>query len=161
MKLKDSKWMLQFIKFGLVGVSNTLISYGIDMFGYYVVFKNSTFSIIIDILETVGIKATSQSIKVVIITAIAFFISVLNSYFWNNRFVFISNEKKSFGQHLIVFLRMTVSYALTGLILSPILKILLCKTGMSYWLAGIITIAIMVPLNFIINKVWAFRNKEK
>lgn len=162
MTLKNSKWIGQFIKFGLVGVSNTLISYGLDMLGYYVVFKHSTFSGIVEILEKIGIKATSGSVKVVIVTAIAFFVSVLNSYFWNNRYVFTSEEKKTAGQHLIAFLRMTVSYALTGLILTPIVKLLLVNTtGMAYWLASIITLAIMVPLNFVMNKFWAFRNRKK
>ena len=33
--------VIQFIKFGLVGVSNTAISYGIDQLFYYVVFRDS------------------------------------------------------------------------------------------------------------------------
>ena len=32
--------LIQFIKFGLVGVSNTAISYGVEMLCYYVLFKN-------------------------------------------------------------------------------------------------------------------------
>ncbi len=159
MNEKFKKLITQFIKFGLVGVSNTLISYGIDMLGYYVVFKNSTFSGIISVLGTIGIKATSESVKVVIVTAIAFFISVLNSYFWNNRYVFTSEEKKSFGQHFRAFLKMTLSYALTGLILTPIVKLLLCNTGMAYWLASICVLIITVPINFLMNKLWAFRKK--
>lgn len=161
MKLIKGNWIQQFIKFGLVGISNTLISYGIDMLGYYVVFKNTSFSIVSGALGGIGIKASTESIKVVVVTSIAFFISILNSYFWNNQFVFISKEKKSIKQHLIVFLRMAASYALTGLLLTPVVKILLSMTGLAYWLISIITLAIMVPLNFIMNKFWAFKNKEK
>lgn len=39
-KLEEGKTapLLQFVKFGLVGVSNTAISYGIEMLCYYVLF---------------------------------------------------------------------------------------------------------------------------
>ena len=94
MKLKDNKWIGQFIKFGLVGVSNTLISYGIDMLGYYVVFKNTAFSGIIDSLNTIGIKATSDSVKVVIVTAIAFFCQRIKLLFLEQPLCFYKRGKE-------------------------------------------------------------------
>ena len=45
-KLEKSRLapLVQFIKFGLVGVSNTLISYAVEMLGYYVLFSRGMFA---------------------------------------------------------------------------------------------------------------------
>ena len=160
MKEKLIRLFQQFIKFGLVGVSNTAISYGIDMLGYYVVFRDTSFSGILNLLKNIGISATNDSIKVIIVTAIAFIVSVINSYFWNNRFVFKSQGKKTFKRHAFDFLKMAASYALTGLILTPFVKILLNQTEMQYWLVSILTMVLMVPLNFLLNKLWAFKDRK-
>ena len=61
---------IQFIKFGLVGVSNTVISYGIEMLCYYVLFSR---------------VAWSEGLRIGITSALAFAVSVTNSYYWNNR----------------------------------------------------------------------------
>ena len=31
--------------------------------------------------------------------------------------------------------------------------------GLPYWLASLLTLVVTVPLNFILNKLWAFRKK--
>ena len=94
--------LIQFIKFGLVGVSNTAISYGVEMLCYYVLFKNSKFIGILSFLSRLGISTDGNNVKIVITTIIAFVISVTNSYFWNNRYVFGSG-KKSFSEHFKTF----------------------------------------------------------
>ena len=72
--------LLQFIKFGLVGVSNTVISYLVEMLGYYVLFKNAGWL---------------EPAKVFVVTALAFVISVTNSYYWNEKYVFADETKKT------------------------------------------------------------------
>lgn len=152
--------LVQFVKFGLVGVSNTAISYGIDMLGYYVLFKNSTFAGVVSLLQKLGIAASGEQVKVVVVTAIAFIVSVANSYFWNNRYVFTSKSKRTARQHVGAFLRMTACYALTGLILSPALKLMLSGKGLPYWMASLLSMIIVIPLNFLLNKFWAFGSKK-
>ncbi len=166
---KDSKkglkeTLVQFIKFGLVGVSNTAISYGIDQLFYYVVFRNSTMD---------------EKLKITLVSALAFFVSVTNSYFWNNRFVFKSENKKSIGQHLYAYFKTVICYALTGLVLSPAIKVALSDVAMPmrvvsrlpsflfadgnrlpYWVLSIVPLIISIPLNFVMNKFWAFRKKN-
>ncbi|MBR3017216.1 MAG: GtrA family protein [Clostridia bacterium] len=160
-KLENGRFapLVQFIKFGLVGVSNTAISYGIDMLGYYVLFKNSEFPGLVTILNKLGIPTNGNQVKVVIVTAIAFIVSVANSYFWNNRYVFAAEEKRTVKQHAIAFLRMMTCYAMTGLILSPFLKIILNNTGIPYWLASLGSMMVVIPLNYFLNKYWAFGKK--
>lgn len=141
----SSLWgaLIQFIKFGLVGVSNTAISYGIDMLCYYV------------LLVHVNMP---QNAKVVVTSILAFAISVTNSYIWNNRFVFRSENKKTVREHVKSYCRTVVCYGVTGLILSPILKMLLVNWQFQYWLASLASLIVTIPLNFVLNKFWAFRN---
>ena len=157
--------VVQFIKFGLVGVSNTAISYGIDQLFYYVVFRNA---------------AMDEKLKITIVSALAFFVSVTNSYFWNNRFVFKSEARKSVGQHLAAYCKTVLCYAFTGLLLAPAIKIWLSGgtvpaalvsrlpsflfaegSKLPYWMLSIVPLVVSIPLNFVLNKFWAFRSRGK
>ena len=150
--------LIQFIKFGLVGVSNTAISYGIEMLCYYVLFKNTKFIGILNLLALLGISTDGNNVKIVITTIIAFVVSVSNSYFWNNRYVFGSG-KKSFSEHFKTYFKTFACYGITGLILSPIIKILLTKISVPFFIASLGALVITIPLNFVLNKFWAFKSK--
>lgn len=150
--------LIQFIKFGLVGVSNTAISYGIEMLCYYVLFKDTKFIGILNLLALLGISTDGNNVKIVITTIIAFVVSVSNSYFWNNRYVFGSG-KKSFSEHFKTYFKTFACYGITGLILSPIIKILLTKISVPFFIASLGALVITIPLNFVMNKFWAFKSK--
>lgn len=150
--------LIQFIKFGLVGVSNTAISYGIEMLCYYVLFKNTKFIGILNLLALLGISTDGNNVKIVITTIIAFVVSVSNSYFWNNRYVFGSG-KKSFSEHFKTYFKTFACYGITGLVLSPIIKILLTKISVPFFIASLGALVITIPLNFVMNKFWAFKSK--
>ena len=150
--------LIQFIKVGLVGVSNTAISYGIEMLCYYVLFKNTKFIGILNLLALLGISTDGNNVKIVITTIIAFVVSVSNSYFWNNRYVFGSG-KKSFSEHFKTYFKTFACYGITGLILSPIIKILLTKISVPFFIASLGALVITIPLNFVMNKFWAFKSK--
>lgn len=137
--------LVQFIKFGIVGLSNTAISYGIDMFCYYVLFVRAPWS---------------ENTKILVTAALAFTISVTNSYYWNNRYVFGSGTRKTARQHLAVYLRTVMCYGLTGLLLGPVIKLWLSDRGMAYWLSSIVCLVVTIPLNFVMNKFWAFRGNR-
>lgn len=159
LKGKKATAFIQFIKFGIVGVSNTLISYGVEMLCFYILFSNAKFTSIVSLLKNIGIQATGEAVKVVITSAIAFIISVTNSYLLNNRFVF-KNGSKTIGRHIISYLKTVLCYGITGLILAPIIKILLKNAGIAYYIAAFSSLIITVPINFILNKFWAFAKKE-
>lgn len=152
--------LLQFVKFGLVGVSNTLISYGTEMLCYYLLFVNAKFSGLVSLLGRIGINSSSDTVKIVITTAIAFVISVTNSYYWNNRFVFRTGEK-GFCDHVKTYIKTLLCYGITGLVLSPIIKVILRNMGIPYYIASLASLIITIPLNFIMNKFWAFSSKCK
>ena len=153
------KLLLQFIKFGLVGVSNTAISYAIEMLCYYVLFSKSSFEGLRKLLMAVGITLTAASARIVITSILSFVVSVSNSYYWNSRHVFADGQRRTVGRHVVTYFKTMACYALTGLLLSPWLKSLLVNNGVSFWVAALLVLIVTIPLNFVMNKLWAYRSK--
>lgn len=138
MKNKFFDVLKQFIKFGIVGVSNTVISMGI-IYGIIFLFHKVNSQI-------------NESLLVFFASLIGFLVSVLNSYYWNNKYVF----KKTNSGHLWPVLKAYICYGLTWLlsiILSFLLTNIMC---MSVILVPILSMVITIPLNFFMNKFWAF-----
>lgn len=136
--------MIQFIKFGIVGFSNTVISYVLYTGGLLLFRKLRIFG----------------SIDYLAAQLIAFVISVLWSFYWNNRYVFKVEEgkKRSLWKSL---LKTYISYSFTGLFLSSLLLVLWVQIlHISEFAAPVINLVITVPLNFMINRQWAFRQQE-
>ena len=158
--------VIQFIKFGLVGLSNTAVNYIV-----YLIF-------------------VSLGVQYLIANTIGFIVSVLNAWFWGSRFVFKEDETKQKRIWWQVLLKTYASYLL-GFFLNQILlwvwidvtdigqyfmfvgDIINACTGiigigpkqftsgdLSKILGPIINIFITVPINFVINKFWAYRQKN-
>lgn len=133
--------LLQFIKFGIVGVSNTLV--------HYLVYAASLLA-----FQRMGVFASTDYL---IAQIIAFALSVLWSFYWNNKKVFqvAEGEKRSILGALV---KTYVSYSFTGLFLNSVLLILWVRVlHISEFVAPIINVIIGLPINFIINKFWAFK----
>lgn len=128
--------LIQFIKFGIVGLSNTLISY---------------------IVYLVGVRF---GMHYLLASVLGFVISVLNSFYWNNKYVFQKGDEER--NLWITLVKTFLAYASTGLILANILLYIWVDVlGISEYLGPVINLIITVPLNFVINKLWAFRTKRK
>lgn len=135
--------IMQFLKFGIVGVSNTVISY--ILYAGSLVFLNYA--------DGIG------KYNYLIAQIIAFILSVLWSFYWNNKMVFVLEEGKqrSLWKSLV---KTYISYSFTGLFLNSFLLILWVDIiGISEFIAPIINLLVSVPLNFIINKLWAFKEQ--
>lgn len=133
--------MKQFIKFGIVGISNTVISYAIYL-------------LCLALFRRWGLL---PNIDYLVGTVIAFLLSVLWSFYWNDRFTF---EKKADEIRLKwkALIRTYMSYSITGLFLNNILLFLwVDMAGISKNVAPLINLFITVPINFVLNKFWAFR----
>ena len=137
----DKNWegFMQFVKFGIIGLSNTVISY------------------ILNVAVLLILSPFSVSWDFFAVNMVGFLLSVLWSFYWNNRFVFTMQE----GQRRSVWkalLKTYLAYGFTGIILNNILSWLwITKFGISKFIAPVINLIVSVPLNFIINKLWAFR----
>jgi putative flippase GtrA len=121
----------QFVKFGIVGVSNTLIS----LLVYYV------FIYIDKDLYIIG-------------SIVGFLVSVLNAYYWNNRFVFKAEKRN----HYKALIKTYLSYGLTSVISIGLLVFLVEAVHVSEIIAPIVNLFITVPLNFAFNKYWALKS---
>ncbi|WP_242845499.1 GtrA family protein [Butyrivibrio sp. WCE2006] len=136
--------LMQFVKFGIVGVSNTVISYLLY-----------TFSLLL--MRAVGVF---ERIDYLIATVIAFVLSVLWSFYWNNKMVFVMEEGQSRNLWKAL-IKTYISYSFTGLFLNSVLMVLWVQIfHISEFIAPIINLLVSVPVNFIINKFWAFKSEE-
>lgn len=145
--MPEERWQgfLQFVKFGLVGVTNTVVNY----------------------IIYVGVLLGLQGLHILpradylAATGAGFFISVLWSYYWNDKYVFgrREGEERSLWKSL---LKTYASYAFTGLFLNSLLALLWVEV--CHWsklVSPIINLLISVPLNFVLNKFWAFGGKNE
>lgn len=155
------KNLWQFIKFGLVGVSNTLIS--------------ELIYVIIVLLKGNYLFASFMG----------FVISVLNAYYWSNKYVFKEEpegEKRVWWQ---VLAKTYVAY-FWGFLVNAVMLVVwidvlhianymepavdfLTEAGITTFdaqvlgnlVAEFINLLIVTPMNFLINKFWAYNQKKK
>ena len=126
---KKRQTFKEFLQFGLVGVSNTIISYLLYVVTLLLVSKS-------------GVK-----FDYIIANIVSWLLSVLWSFYWNNKFVFKKEEGEKRNIWAALF-KTYVSYGFTGLILNNILSVL--------WVS---VLHISIPINFFMNKLWAFGKK--
>ena len=138
---KKRQTFKEFLQFGLVGVSNTIISYLLYVVTLLLVSKS-------------GVK-----FDYIIANIVSWLLSVLWSFYWNNKFVFKKEEGEKRNIWAALF-KTYVSYGFTGLILNNILSVLWVSVlNISKMLAPIINLVISIPINFFMNKLWAFGKK--
>lgn len=124
----------QFFKFGVVGLSNTLISLGVYQL----------------CVHALGMHYLAAN-------ALGLIISVVNAYYWNNRCVFGDGVKRSFSQHALLYLKSLTAYGGTFLLDSLLLMLWVEVVHTGETLAPFINLCITIPLNFLINKYWTFK----
>ena len=131
------KALIQFIKFGTVGAINTVLSYAITNGAYYLLHLHEQISNII-----------------------AFVITVFISFMLNGRFVFTENkEERNFWKSL---LKVYASYSVTGVFLTAILLYIEEELlGIPHYIATLMNLVVTIPVNFILNKFWAYKEKKE
>ena len=135
--------LTQFVKFGLVGATNTAIAYGINV-------------LVLKILQPYNLSWDYVAGNVV-----SFVLSVLWSFYWNNKYVFTTEEgqKRNLWAAL---LKTYISYGFTGIILTNVLSWLWIDVlGISKYIAPLINLVFSIPINFVMNKLWAFRTSPE
>lgn len=124
--------IIQFIKFGIVGVSNTLLSLTV----YYIILWIGGHYMLANILSWV--------------------ISVYNAFYWNNKYVFKNNNS-----YLKALIRTYLSYGASFLVGSVLLVVYIECFKVSDKVAPLLTLIITIPLNFLMNKYWTFRSRNR
>lgn len=133
MLLQNGQSLLQFFKFVIVGVSNTLVSLAV----YYL------FLWINPQLYLLG-------------NVIGCMVSVANAFFWNNKYVF-QDKTASRMASLKKLGKTYLAYGATFLISTGLLYLEVDVLHCSAILGPLINLFVTVPLNFLLNKFWAFR----
>lgn len=148
----EEQWesLLQFVRFGLVGVWNTVFN--------YVLYAASLLT-----FQRLGILK-QYDLDMYISMLISFMISVFVSFLLNSRFVFAAEEgeERSFWKAL---LKCYLSYAFTGLILNPVLNTLWVRfmpmpADTAKLVAPLVSLVVSIPINFFMNKLWAFKTEK-
>lgn len=131
----------QFVKFIIVGISNTIIS-----FLLYAVFRY------------LFQKLQLFEKEYIIASVLSFLLSVLWSYYWNNKFTF----KKVENEFRIVWktiLKIYVAYSFASLLLNNVLLFVFVEEyNISKDIAYLMCIVITIPINYFLNKFWAFKS---
>ena len=122
------KSVVQFIKFGIVGVSNTVIALAV----YYILLW----------LGAVYLVANT----------ISWIVSVFNAFYWNNRYVF-----KNDTPWLKALVKTYISYGASFVAGSILLIIFVEICYISDKIAPLLTLVLSIPMNFIMNKYWTFK----
>lgn len=125
---KNFNVAIQFIKFSIVGFSNTVIS----LFVYYVLLW----------LEC----------NYLIANAMSWIVSVFNAFYWNNKYVF-----KNENTWIKALIRTYISYGCSFILGSLMLIVLIEFFKVSDIIAPLIILVITIPLNFLMNKFWTFK----
>lgn len=123
----------QLIKFGIVGVSNTIISY-----------------VVYALLVYLGMHYLLANV-------ISYFAGVVNSFFWNSRYVFKTQGDPTLNPAK-VFLKTLTASAFTGLVVNNLLLMFWVRVvGVNEYLGPLLNLVVTFPLNYLLNKYWAYR----
>ena len=125
----------QFLKFCVVGLSNTLIGY-----------------VVYSICVWIGMHYLLANLM-------GFIISVLNAFYWSDRYVFKKNEHEQRNEWWAL-VKTISAYASTGVFLNSLLLwLFIDEMKMSEYIAPLVILLITVPTNFMLNKYWSFKTK--
>lgn len=128
----------QFIKFSLVGLSNSIIA--IVVFNLYIYFINKPVWIISEV--NVGYS-------------LSFILSIINCYYWNIKYVFPSgkNKKKEITKFVIQYL---ITYFLGFGLIN-----LFCFFGMHESISQILQMTVTSVINYFGSKFLVFKGSEE
>ena len=118
----------QFLKFGVVGLSNTAVA---AIVFYLLIYFN---------------------VHYIIANFISWMVSVYNAFYWNNKYVF-----KGQGSWLQILMKTYISYGITFFISTLLLIFIIDLLEITLYIAPIVVLVITVPINFILNKSWTFK----
>lgn len=135
-EIQEEKWnaFMQFIKFGMVGLSNTIITYIV-----YVVF-------------------VALGIHYQVSYLIGYIAGIVNAFYWNNKYVFKQEEGEE-RSIIKAFVKCVMSYAGGYLCSSILLFLWVTMLHLPEYISPLISLLVTIPVNFILNKKWAFKTE--
>ncbi|QAA34683.1 GtrA family protein [Clostridium manihotivorum] len=126
------KELFRFIRFGIVGGMNTLLTF-----------------VCFWIFSKLGIGYTTAYVT-------SYLIGVVNSYFFNSRWVFKVDSKK--GSRGVKFLVINLVILAIN---TCLMMIFVDKVGLNKYIALIIVTGVCMVLNYFLNRMWTFSEEVK
>lgn len=137
-RLRKSEESTQFIRFLIVGMSGTIIDFGLLFF-----------------LKSLGIYT-------LLANTISYSCGLINNFYWNGKWTFQSGRRNDirnqFGKYILINI---IGLGLNNLLLLGFEKLLLESMGVSnlrLFIAKGAATGIVVFWNFFVNKYWTFRD---
>lgn len=127
-KFDSKEKFIQFAKFCIVGLTNTVIGFAI----YY--------------------GLLWFDVNYLMANTASWVISVFNAFYWNNKYVF-----KNESTWIRSLLKTYVSYGFSFLLGSLLLYVFVEWCSISKILAPLLILIVTIPVNFLLNKFWTFR----
>ncbi len=122
----------QIFKFSLVGILNTAICLGIY---YFLLFCG---------------------VNYLIAYTFGFLGSVINSFCFNKKFVFVQKQEQ---RVIVLFIKVFLSYLFSFGFSLLLMYILVNVLRIPSVIAPILKMIVVIPINFVLNKFWAFKDK--
>jgi len=127
--MKISKSVIQFIKFGIVGVSNTLLT-------------ALTIWILLKVLHCSPYFSN----------IVGYIVGLVNSFIWNRKWTFDSKTKVT--DTLFKFI---LTFGVSYLFQLGNLYILLHYTSIDSYVSQLLSIVVYTGINFVLNKIYTFK----
>ncbi len=140
-KMQEDTWdkFIQFVKFAMVGFSNVIVSYGV----YLIFFA---------LFQIAGILPNADYL---IAQLIGYVLSIFWSFYWNRKYVFANTQDNAPWYQALI--KSFIAYSFTGVFLNSVLSFVWVEmVGIPKVIAPVINLVINVPVNFVMNKFWAF-----
>jgi putative flippase GtrA len=127
------KTLVQFLKFGIVGISNTLLT-------------AVTIWLLLRVLHSSNYLAN----------IIGYVVGLVNSFIWNRRWTFENHAQ--IGATIFKFI---VTFAVSYLLQLGFLWLLLHQTGIDDYFCQLLSIVVYTVVNFFMNKYYTFKTEIK
>ena len=128
--------IIQFLKFSIVGILNTLIALGI-------------YFLFIWINNTITMALAGQTV--------GWILGVLNAFLLNRAFVFKESEEIWWK----VLVKLYIAYGMSLGITLTLTFVLIELLEVSVIITPFLILLVTVPFNFLVSKYWSFKKSEK
>lgn len=139
---KKQKTLIEFVRFLVIGITNVFVSY------------------VLNIITLLLLFPLHLTWDYVIGNIVSFLLSVLWSFYWNNKYVFKQVEKVK-RNLLLILLKTYASYSFSCIILNNIFSWFIINIlGISKFVSPLIVSCVTMPINFLLNKFWTYRTSS-